>query len=161
MNVFRSFGVALATGLLFSLSACGGGGNAKLELVVHSNDQMQFEYVKGATGPNINVKVGQPIHLVHKNIGKMPIAAMGHNFCVLKQGVKALEFGAKCLKEGGNVENGYLPDSCKSDVIEHTKLLGPGEEDEITFQFDEPGIYEFVCTYAGHAATMKGKFAVQ
>ena len=43
-------------------------------------------------------------------------------------------------------------------VIAHTKLLSPGESEEIKFTGQIAGIYQFVCTFPGHSATMFGEF---
>ena len=43
-------------------------------------------------------------------------------------------------------------------IIAHTKLLNPGETDSIKFPGQVAGIYEFVCTFPGHSATMFGEF---
>ena len=43
-------------------------------------------------------------------------------------------------------------------IIAHTKLLNPGESDEIKFKGQIAGFYEFVCTFPGHSATMFGEF---
>ena len=51
----------------------------------------------------------------------------------------------------------YIPqdDANKSLVIANTKLLGPGEEDTITFTL-EAGTYPFLCSFPGHFALMQG-----
>ena len=49
----------------------------------------------------------------------------------------------------------------KSDVIAHTKLLGPGESDEITFKVPDAGVYDFICTFPGHFGTMRGKIVAE
>ncbi|MCH2505081.1 MAG: plastocyanin/azurin family copper-binding protein, partial [Dehalococcoidia bacterium] len=43
-------------------------------------------------------------------------------------------------------------------VIAHTKLLGPGESEEIKFTGQIAEIYQFVCTSPSHSATMFGEF---
>lgn len=49
----------------------------------------------------------------------------------------------------------YVPDS--EAVLAHTKLLEPGISDTIVFSVpDMPGEYVFVCTFPGHANTMRG-----
>ena len=57
----------------------------------------------------------------------------------------------------------YIPnDSQAANIIVHTKLLGPGEEDTISFTPKAPGVYEYVCTFPAHAAAgMRGKITVQ
>ena len=48
------------------------------------------------------------------------------------------------------------------DVIAFTKLLGPDESDTITFTAPkESGAYEYVCTFPGHFAMMRGTMKVK
>ena len=55
-----------------------------------------------------------------------------------------------------------LPDSLKGDVIASTKLLGPGEQEILTFTAPkDPGSYEYVCTFPGHFAMMRGVMKVK
>jgi azurin len=61
---------------------------------------------------------------------------------------------------GANATN-PLPDASKGDVLAATKLLGPGESETITFTVDEPGDYQFVCTFPGHFAMMRGIMVVK
>ena len=61
----------------------------------------------------------------------------------------------KPLVAGANATNA-LPDSVKGDVIAATKLLGPAESETISFTAPEPGDYEYVCTFPGHFAMMRG-----
>ena len=52
-------------------------------------------------------------------------------------------------------EMAYVPDS--EDVLFHTSLLQPETEETIYFVApSEPGEYPFVCTFPGHAMTMRG-----
>ena len=93
--------------------------------------------------------------------GKLPKIAMGHNLVILKKGVSAIAFGQKALGAGANAVN-PLPDSIKDDVIASTKLLGPGEEEVISFTAPkEKGAYEYVCTFPGHFAMMRGTMTVK
>lgn len=53
----------------------------------------------------------------------------------------------------------YVPDS--DAVIAHTGLLEPGISETIVFRVpDEAGQYSFVCTFPGHATTMRGTIQV-
>ena len=100
------------------------------------------------------VKSGQKITLTLKNIGKQPKAAMSHNVVILQQGTDIQAFGEAAVPAAATE---HIPASMASDVIAHTKLLGPGESDTITFTLTEPGVYDFICTFPGHFGTMKGK----
>ena len=106
------------------------------------------------------IKAGQEVKLTFKNVGKLPIAAMGHNVVILKEGTDVDAFALEALKEKANE---YIPQSAemKNDIIAHTKLLGPGESDTITFTISEPGVYKFICTFPGHHGTMHGQIVVE
>mgnify|MGYP001198901350 CR=1 FL=1 len=128
---------------------------AAQEVVISGNDTMQFD-VK-----SFEVKAGSKVKLTLKNVGQIPKIAMGHNLVLLKKGVTAFAFGQKSLGAGASAVN-PLPDSLKGDVIAHTKLLGPAESDTIEFTAPkEPGSYEYVCTFPGHFALMRGTMTVK
>ena len=125
------------------------------KILITGNDTMQF------STKEFSVTAGEKVELEFKNIGKLPKIAMGHNLVILKEGVSALAFGSKVLQAGGNATNA-LPESVKDEVLAHTKLLGPGESETITFDAPgKPGLYQFVCTFPGHCAMMRGIMTVK
>ena len=125
------------------------------EIVITGNDTMQFDLKA------FEVKAGEKVSLTLKNTGKLPKIAMGHNLVLLKKGVSAIAFGQKAMGAGANATN-PLPDSVKEDVIASTKLLGPGESDTVSFTAPaDPGDYEYVCTFPGHFAMMRGTMTVK
>ena len=125
------------------------------KILITGNDTMQF------STKEFSVTAGEKVELEFKNIGKLPKIAMGHNLVILKEGVSALAFGSKVLQAGGNATNA-LPESVKDEVLAHTKLLGPGESETISFDApDKPGLYQFVCTFPGHYAMMRGIMTVK
>jgi len=128
---------------------------AEYKITISGNDTMQFD-VK-----NFEVKAGKSVIITFKNAGKLPKIAMGHNLVLLKKGITAISFGQKALGAGANAVNA-LPDSLKGDVIASTKLLGPGEEEILSFTAPkETGAYEYVCTFPGHFAMMRGTMTVK
>ena len=125
------------------------------EITISGNDTMQFDI------KNFDVTAGNKVKIIFKNTGKLPKIAMGHNLVLLKKGVTAIAFGQKALGAGANAVN-PLPDSLKGDVIANTKLLGPGEEEIVSFTApSEKGAYEYVCTFPGHYALMRGTMTVK
>ncbi|MEC8929285.1 MAG: plastocyanin/azurin family copper-binding protein, partial [Verrucomicrobiota bacterium] len=90
----------------------------------------------------------------------LPKVAMGHNLVILKKGVAALDFGVE-IAPTANLTNDFLPDSAKEKVLVYSKLLGPGETDEILFTAPEPGEYDYMCTFTGHFVMMRGKLVVK
>lgn len=124
----------------------------KLELT--GNDQMQFNL------KTLEVTEGQKVTLVFKHIGQLPVVAMGHNVVFLKPGTELPQFAAKCAPAK---DNGYIPqdEESKKLIVAHTKMLGGGETDEITFTAPAPGAYPYVCTFPGHFAIMQGVLTVK
>lgn len=119
---------------------------------IEGNDQMKFNK------DLFTVKAGQEIQITLKNVGELPKESMGHNFVVLAPGTDVAGFGGEAFKAK---DDDYIPATFASSIIAHTKLLGPGESDTITFTIDEPGEYEFVCSFPGHWGTMRGKIVVE
>ncbi len=126
--------------------------DVKLELT--GNDQMQYS-VKA-----LEVTEGQKVTLSFKHIGQLPVVAMGHNVVILKPGTELPAFAAKCAPAK---DHGYIPqdEESKALIIAHTKMLGGGESDEITFTAPAPGAYPFLCTFPGHFAIMQGVLTVK
>ena len=87
----------------------------------------------------------------------MPKESMGHNLVVLTPGVDLATFGGEAAAAAANE---YIPQSSLSSIIAHTKLLGPGEEDKITFKLDK-GTYDYICSFPGHYGVMQGKIVAE
>lgn len=122
---------------------------ADREIVVTCNDAMQFDK------KTIDVKVGETVKITLKNIGQAPKVAMGHNLVILKAGSNFTAFAQKAAAAAANE---YIPQDAasKAMVLVHTKLLGPGETDSIIFKAPAAGKYEYLCSFPGHFALMKG-----
>lgn len=121
--------------------------DTRFSISIGSNDQMQYDKNE------LKVPVGEPIVLTLSHNGQMPKAAMGHNFVILKQGVDFMAFAEKAVLAA---DTDYIPESEIDNIIAHTKVLGGGESDTIEFVIEEAGTYEFLCTFPGHYALMKG-----
>lgn len=119
--------------------------------VVEGNDQMKFDTEL------IRVKAGEEVVLTLKNAGTMPKESMGHNLVILKPSVDLPTFGGEAAAAS---ENEYIPKSSLSSIVAHTKLLGPGEEDKITFVL-EKGTYDYICSFPGHYGVMHGKIVAE
>lgn len=117
---------------------------------VEGNDQMKFDTEL------IRVKAGEDVVLTFKNAGTMPKESMGHNLVILNPNVDLATFAGEAAAA---VDNQYIPASTSS-ILAHTKLLGPGEEDKITFKL-EKGIYNYICSFPGHYGVMKGKIVAE
>ncbi|MGJ5641883.1 azurin [Formosa sp. S-31] len=121
------------------------------DIMIHGDDKMMFDLKE------IKVKQGQNVKLTLMHTGKMAKNVMGHNFVLLKQGVNMAKFAGLAASAAAT---DYVPEGTE-DVIAHTKLLGGGETDVIEFPAPAPGTYEFLCSFPGHYALMKGKFIVE
>ena len=129
--------------------------HAVTKVSISGNDQMQFSVKE------FEVKAGEQVELEFKNEGTLPKIAMGHNLVILKEGISAIAFGGKAMQAGANATNA-LPDAVKGDVLAYTKLLGPGESEIIKFKAPKkPGLLQFVCTFPGHYAMMRGVMVVK
>lgn len=133
---------------LIGLSAFSSVAMAGAKIEITANDQMQFD--KKA----IEVPAGEEVTLVFNNVGKLPKAAMGHNVVILKPDSDVMAFGAGAVAAAANE---YVPASgpLADQIVAHTKLLGPGETDTITFTLTA-GVYKFLCSFPGHYALMQG-----
>ena len=118
---------------------------------ITANDAMKYSTAE------IRVKAGEQVTLTLKNLGTMPKASMGHNFLVLGSGTDLEAFAMKAMVAK---DSDYIPSDLKAAIIAHTKLLGPGESDTITFTVPA-GTYEFICSFPGHYASMRGKLIAE
>ncbi len=145
----KKFAIAIITStLIFSAHA----ENAKIEIT--GNDQMQYNIKL------FEVTAGQKVVLSFKHIGQLPALAMGHNLVILKTGTVVPTFATKCAPAK---DTGYIPqdEESKKEMVAHTKMLGGGESDEITFTAPAPGDYPFICSFPGHFAIMQGVMKVK
>ena len=123
-----------------------------VNVALTGNDMMQYDKNE------IKVKAGQEVTLTLRHVGKLDKKVMGHNFVLLMQGVNMQEFGIKASDAGEAAD--WIPEDGK-EVIAHTKMLGGGESTSITFTAPAAGTYDFICSFPGHVAMMKGKFIVE
>jgi uncharacterized cupredoxin-like copper-binding protein len=103
----------------------------------------------------LTAKAGSRLRLVFRNSDDML-----HNFVLCAPGRgQAVGEAAMALGIDGPAKN-YVPDS--ADVLFHTQLTQPGTSDTIFIDVPtKPGDYDFLCSFPGHAALMKGILRVQ
>lgn len=121
-------------------------------LSLTGDDMMQYNKKE------FKVKSGQEVTLNFRHVGKMDKKVMGHNFVLLKPGVEINTFALKAAEAGEASD--WIPEN-GNEVIVHTKMLGGGESTFITFTAPEAGTYDFICSFPGHSALMRGKFIVE
>ncbi len=98
----------------------------------------------------INLKPGQKVKLTLENDDDML-----HNLVITEPG-QANTVGEIALKLGLDGEaQQYVPDM--EQVLYYLKVLQPESSETIYFEVpQEPGDYQFVCTFPGHHTTMQG-----
>ena len=95
-------------------------------------------------------KPGQKISVTLKNIGTTPKFSMGHNFLLLDRIVNTGNVQRFLDTASTEAAHDYVPSASK-EVLAHTKLLGPGESDTVTFNAPYiPGEYLYLCSFPGH-----------
>ncbi|CAN5424827.1 plastocyanin/azurin family copper-binding protein [soil metagenome] len=101
----------------------------------------------------LTVPAGSTVKLTF--ISEATDPAMPHNFLLIRK--SALD---RIVQEGikAGVDKGFMPED--DDILVHSKLLAPGEKDELTFPAPPAGEYIYVCTFPGHAMQMQGVFTV-
>lgn len=123
-----------------------------VQLEITADDQMNY------SKKEMRVKAGQVVVLTLKHVGKLPVASMGHNWVLLKEGADMEAFAMDAIQAK---DSDYIPQHRKDDIIANTKMLGGGEYDTITFTAPEKGTYTFLCSFPGHYMAMNGKFIVE
>lgn len=118
-------------------------------IVINSNDQMQFDLSE------IKVKAGEKIKLTLNHTGKLPKSSMGHNFVLLEKGTDVGTFAQAAMNAKAD---DYIP---SKGALAYTDLIGGGESSTIEFTAPAKGSYNFICSFPGHYAMMKGKFIVE
>jgi azurin len=123
----------------------------EVAITINAGDDMKYDLAE------IKVKEGQTVKLTLNHTGKLAKEAMGHNWALLAQGTIISDFAAKAMQAK---DSDYVPAGA-TEVIVHTKLIGGGQSDTIEFTAPAKGVYEFICTFPGHSALMKGTFYVE
>ncbi|MEJ0084868.1 MAG: azurin [Pseudomonadota bacterium] len=148
MKVLRS--LAIVSLLAVSGGAFGADKVCKVEIT--GTDSMQFDKKEIAVAADCT-----SVELTLKHSGKLPAQAMGHNWVLSKtadmQGVVNDGLGASFAA------NHIKPGDAR--VIAHTKIIGGGQTDVVTFPtaaLKKGEAYSFFCTFPGHSALMKGAF---
>ncbi len=114
------------------------------EVTVQADDKMRFDVTA------FDAKPGQKVSVTLKNIGTTPKFSMGHNFVMLDKGVNTGNVQTWLDKASMEASHDYVPPDDKQ-VLAHTKLLGPGESDTVTFTAPfVPGDYLYLCSFPGH-----------
>lgn len=127
---------------------------ADCSVQIEGNDAMQFNK------SSIEVpKACKSFTVQLKHAGKMPKAAMGHNWVLAKTAdVQAV------ANDGiaAGLDKQYVkPGDAR--VVAHTKVVGGGESDSVAVDVSKLKAgesYTFFCSFPGHSGVMKGSFAL-
>ena len=128
---------------------------AQCDVTIEGNDAMQFNTKEIVVDKSCEEFT---VNLVH--VGKLPKSAMGHNVVITKADDR--QAVATDATSAGPANDYIKPDDDR--VIAHTKMIGGGEKDSVTFKtadLEEGGDYEFFCSFPGHWAIMNGKVVVK
>ncbi|WP_134942871.1 azurin [Pseudomonas syringae] len=123
---------------------------AECSVTVDSTDQMMYD----TKAIEIDKSCKEfTVNLTHS--GSLPKNVMGHNWVLGK------EADAQAITTDGmsvGIDKDYVkPDDTR--VIAHTKVIGAGEKDSVTFDVSKLDLaekYQFFCTFPGHISMMKG-----
>ncbi|MEX5591688.1 azurin [Pseudomonas orientalis] len=128
---------------------------AECKVTVDSTDQMSFN-TKQIT---IDKSCKQfTVELTHS--GNLPKNVMGHNW-VLTSAANMQPVASDGMAAG--VDKNYLKEG-DDRIIAHTKLIGAGEKDSVTFDVSKLTAgtdYMFFCSFPGHISMMKGTVTIK
>jgi len=115
------------------------------EVKIQADDKMRYDVTAFDASP------GQKISVTITNIGTTPKFSMGHNFVMLDRTINTGNVQSAFLdKASTEASHDYVPPGAK-EVLAHSKLLGPGESEVVTFNAPYiPGEYLYVCSFPGH-----------
>jgi len=127
--------------LLYFVAGCSHAPEAPpKEVTIQADDKMRYDVTAFDASP------GQKVSVTIKNIGTTPKFSMGHNFVLLDRTINTGNVQPSFLdKASTEASHDYVPQGAK-EVLAHSKLLGPGESEVVTFNAPYiPGEYLYVC----------------
>lgn len=138
--------LALASGQLLA---------AECKVDVDSTDQMSYTVKEISIDKSCKTFT---VNLTHA--GSLPKNVMGHNWVLSKTADMP---GIATDGMAAGIDKNYLKDG-DTRVIAHTKIIGAGEKDSVTFDVSKLTAgesYEFFCTFPGHNSLMKGSVVLK
>lgn len=128
---------------------------AECKVTVDSTDQMSFNTKAIEIDKSCKTFT---VELTHS--GNLPKNVMGHNW-VLTTAADMQPVASDGM--GAGVDKNYLKEG-DTRIIAHTKLIGAGETDSVTFDVSKLAAgtdYAFFCSFPGHISMMKGTVTVK
>ncbi|MBU6961032.1 azurin [Pseudomonas sp. CVAP len=123
---------------------------AECKVDVDSTDQMSFTTKEITIDKSCKTFT---VNLTHS--GSLPKNVMGHNWVLSKTADMA---GITTDGMAAGIDKNYLKEG-DTRVIAHTKIIGAGEKDSVTFDVSKLTAgesYQFFCSFPGHNSMMKG-----
>ena len=123
---------------------------AECKVTVDSTDQMSFNTKAIEIDKSCKTFT---VELTHS--GSLPKNVMGHNWVLSKTADMA---GIATDGMAAGIDKNYLKEG-DTRVIAHTKIIGAGEKDSVTFDVSKLTAgesYQFFCSFPGHNSMMKG-----
>lgn len=141
MNKFMTIAASIFLPLLIASAA-----EAATLKIAPKGEQLLFDKT------SLTVKAGEKVKLTLNNT-----SGMQHNWVLVMPGT-ADKVASDSIAAGA--AKGWL--ALGPNVLAHTKLVDPKKSDTVEFVAPtKPGDYPFVCTFPGHAMTMKGILTVK
>ena len=123
---------------------------AECKVTVDSTDQMSYDTKEISIDKSCKTFT---VELKHS--GSLPKNVMGHNW-VLSKTADMQPIATDGLSAG--IDKNYLKEG-DARIIAHTKVIGAGETDSVTFDVSKLAAgesYGFFCSFPGHISMMKG-----
>jgi azurin len=128
---------------------------AECKVTVDSTDQMSFDT------KDISIDKSCKTFTVElKHSGSLPKNVMGHNW-VLSKTADMQPIATDGMAAG--IDKNYLKEG-DARIIAHTKVIGAGETDSVTFDVSKLAAgesYGFFCSFPGHISMMKGSVTLK
>lgn len=130
---------------------------ADVKITITGNDTMMYDKTE------FTVTSGQVVALTFKNVGVLPVEAMGHNVVILEPGTDVAKFAQASMTGLTETPKRYVPKEKEwtDKIVAKTEVIGPKEEETIVFKAGAAGTYDYICTFPGHFAVMRGKMIVK
>ena len=150
MNTLKKITLIVTLTLLGAVSTA----LAQQTIEIVGTDNMKFSVT------SIEAEAGEEITIKLTTKSQIPKTAMAHNVVVIDKDANVDEVAMASMQARGN---DYIAADYKDQIVAATALAGGGETVEVTFTVpDQPGDYEFICTFPGHyQAGMKGVISVK
>ncbi len=117
---------------------------------IDGNDAMQFN-----KAIMVVPKSCKEFTVTLKHVGKLAVAQMGHDWVLSKTSDMA---GVVTDGAAAGLDKNYIKPG-DTRVIAHTKMLGGGQSDSVTFAtsaLKAGDAYSYFCSFPGHSSLMKG-----